>query len=97
MNNQNLKETSRKGHEYVPVARDWANGLEDRTFDDDVDKYCAVELWPEMENLAKAVYRYSKTTAPQLLGHVVVKVFLDLKWIKLKWPIYFLTLFYVSL
>ena len=62
-----------------------------------VELESSLKLVPEMDRLAHTIYRCFETTAPQLLSHIVVKIFLELKWKKLKWPIYFLTLFYVSL
>ena len=51
----------------------------------------------EMDLLAKMVYQNFDTAASVILPHVVVKTFLDLKWKKLRVPIYLLTLFYASL
>ena len=50
----------------------------------------------EMDLLAKMVYQNFDSSASIILPHVVVKTFLDLKWKKLRVPIYLLTLFYVS-
>ena len=60
------------------------NGSKEKKFNADADDESSFDILPEMDNLAEAIYRYSETTAPQLLGHVVVKMFLDLKWAKLK-------------
>ena len=54
------------------------------------------ETYLEMDLLTKMVYQNFDSSASVILPHVVVKTFLELKWNKLKWPVYILTFFYVS-